>query len=62
MCGMVARQNCPRLRDFALELQAKGKAKLQAIVAVMRKLAHAIYAVLATKKPYDPLKIRPMRA
>ena len=59
MCGMVARRHSPELKDFALSLVARGKAKMQAIVAIMRKLAHAIYAILTTRKPYDSKKLCP---
>jgi transposase len=59
MCGMVARQYCPHLKAFALKLLASGKAKKQAIVAVMRKLTHAIFAVLTTRQNYDGAKLCP---
>ena len=59
MCGMVARRFCPHLKAFALKLVASGKAKKQAIVAVMRKLTHAIYAVLTNRETYDGAKLCP---
>lgn len=52
MAAMVARRFCPFLRAFALKLVAAGKTKKQAIVAVMRKLAHGIFAVLTKNQTY----------
>lgn len=57
MCAMVARQYSPHLKAFALKLIAAGKTKKQAIVAIMRKLTHAIYAILTTRQPYDGEKL-----
>ncbi len=57
MCGMVARRHDPHLKAFALRLVAAGKTKKQAIIAVMRKLTHAIYAILTTRQPYDGEKL-----
>lgn len=57
MSGMVARRTCPHLKAFALGLVARGKTKKQAIVAVMRKLTHAIYAILTTKQTYQGEKL-----
>jgi transposase len=57
MAGLVARRNCPHLKAFALGLVARGKAKKQAIIAVARKLAHAIFAVLTRRQPYDGAKL-----
>jgi transposase len=53
MCALVARRFCPHLKAFADRLAERGKAKKQVIVAVMRKLAHAIFAVLSTRMPYN---------
>jgi transposase len=57
MAGLVARRCCPHLKAFALSLVARGKAKKQAIVAVARKLTHAIFAVLMSKEPYSGEKL-----
>lgn len=57
MNGMVARRHCPYLKAFALKLVAKGKTKKQAIVAVMRKLTHAIFAVLTRREFYNGEKL-----
>jgi hypothetical protein len=54
--------------DLALTLQAhrqveisvinpRGKARLQAVVAVMRKLLHALFAMFCTNQPYDGSKL-----
>lgn len=57
MCGMVARRYCPHLKAFALKLIAAGKTRMQAIVAIMRKLTHAVYAILTTRQPYQGEKL-----
>ncbi len=57
MPALVARRVCPHLRPFADRLIARGKAKKQAIVAVMRKLSHAIWAVLVFRQPYNGAKL-----
>lgn len=59
MCGMVARLYCPHLKAFALRLVAAGKARKQAIIAIMRKLTHAIFAILTTRQPYNGEKLCP---
>lgn len=40
------------LSDFAAKLKTKGKAKMSAIIAVMRKLVHIIYGVLKSGERY----------
>lgn len=59
MAAIVARQRCLPLAEFANKLVKRGKTKKQAIVAVMRKLAHAIFAILSYKTPFDPNKMKP---
>ena len=59
MCALVARRFCPHLRAFGDRLAERGKAKKQVIVAVMRKLTHAIHAVLTTRLPYNGEKLCP---
>lgn len=54
MPGMVASRYNPLLRPFALRLAATGMAKKAVIGAVMHKLAHFIYGVIKTNKPFDP--------
>lgn len=48
----------PNVRAFYEQLLAAGKCKLQAIVAVMRKLLHAIYGMLKTDSDFDGEKFR----
>ena len=51
--AMVARRFDPGLKTFADRLIANGKTKLQAILAVERKLFHGIHAMFRTDKPWD---------
>jgi transposase len=53
MPALVAVQHDPYLRGFYELLIARGKAKMQALVAVMRKLLHAIFGIFRTGLPYD---------
>ena len=48
MPALVAVQHEPRVTAFFEQLVARGKKPLQAYVAVMRKLLHAIYGMFAT--------------
>ena len=57
MPALVARHHDPYLRAFADRLQAKGKAPLQVIVAVMRKLLVGLYGMLKNQQPYDGKKL-----
>jgi len=49
----------PHMKAFYDALQTRHKTKLQAIVAVARKLLHAIYGVFKTRTPYDGCKLFP---
>jgi transposase len=49
----------PHLKAFYELLQARHKTKLQALIAVARKLLHAIYGIFRTGKPYDGQKLFP---
>lgn len=53
MPALVAVQFDPHLRAFYQRLLAKGKSKLQALVAVMRKLLHAIFGMFKHRQAYD---------
>jgi transposase len=53
MPAMVAGRHNPILRDFAARLLATGMAKKAVVGAVMHKLAHLIYGVIRTGKPFD---------
>jgi transposase len=58
MPALVAVRRNPAVQRFAVELTAKGKAPLQVLVAVMRKLLHAIYGMLKTNTDFDGEKFR----
>ena len=57
MPALVAVQHDPHLRAFYLRLLARGKFKMQALVAVMRKLLHAFHGMFKTHQPYDGAKL-----
>jgi len=57
MPALVAVQHDPYLGGFYQHLLAEGKLKMQALVAVMRKLLHAIHAMFKTHQPYDGSKL-----
>lgn len=56
MPAWVAVQTEPRVTAFYQKLIAAGKKPMQAIVAVMRKLLHAIWGVLQSKTAWQPDK------
>lgn len=58
MPALVAVQHEPHVRAFYEQLLTKGKSKLQALVAVMRKLLHAIFGMLKTHTDFDGAKFR----
>jgi len=49
----------PHLKAFYEALLARHKSKLQALIAVARKLLHAIYGILKSRTPYDGRKLFP---
>jgi len=57
MPALVATRHEPHLRGFYHHLLERGKAKLQALVAVMRKLLHAIFGMFKHDTPYDGSKL-----
>lgn len=57
MPALVASQHEPHLAAFYQKLLARGKAKLQALVALMRKLLHAIYGMFKHHQTFDGSKI-----
>ncbi len=57
MPALVAVRHEPHLRAFYQHLLAQGKCKMQALVAAMRKLLHAVYAMLKHRQPYDGAKL-----
>ena len=59
MPALVAVRHDPHLRGFYQRLCANGKAPLQALAAVMRKLLHAFHAMLRLDQPYDGSRLCP---
>jgi transposase len=57
MPALVAIRHQPHLRAFYRHLRAQGKLKMVALVAVMRKLLHAIYGMFKHQKPFDGSKV-----
>jgi transposase len=56
MPALVAVQNNPHVRAFFAKLVGRGKTPLQAYVAVMRKLLHAIYGMFTTRTTFVAAK------
>ncbi len=61
MPALVASVREPHLRAFYLHLLERGKTKMQALVAVMRKLLHAIFGMFKHRQPFDGAKLYPLR-
>jgi hypothetical protein len=59
---MVASQHEPRVRAFYQKLIGRGKKPMQALVAVMRKLLHAIHGMFQHDANFDGTKFFPERA
>ena len=57
MPALVASRVEPHLRGFYEHLLARGKSKRQALVAVARKLLHAIYGMFRSQRPYDGTRV-----
>jgi transposase len=57
MPALVALRHEPHLRAFYQRLVARGKAKMVALVAVMRKLLHAIFGMFKHRQPFDGAKL-----
>lgn len=57
MPALVAVQHQPHLRAYYEHLQARGKTKLQALVATMRKLLHAIFGMFKHDQLFDGRKV-----
>lgn len=56
MPALVAVQHDPHLGAFYEKLQARRKTKLQALVAVMRKLLHVIFGLFKHRQEYQGQK------
>jgi len=59
MPALVGTRCDPYFRAFYLELKGRGKASLQALMAVARKMLHAIFGIFKTNTPYDGAKLFP---
>jgi transposase len=59
MPALVAVQHDLHIKAFYELLQSRHKAKLQALIAVARKLLHAIYGIFRSLTPYDGRKLFP---
>ena len=57
MPAMSAVRYDPRAKAFSLALQRRGKKKMQAVGAVMRKYLTGIWACLKTDQPFDSAKL-----
>jgi transposase len=57
MPALVAVQHQPQVRAYYEHLLARGKTKMQALVATMRKLLHAIYGMFKHDQLFDGLKV-----
>jgi len=56
--AIVAMRHNPLLKAFSDRLLGRGKVKMQAISAVMRKLLHMAFGILKSQKPFDPYPSR----
>jgi transposase len=61
MPALVAVRREPHFRAYYEHLLARGKTKMQALVAVMRKLLHAIYGMFRLQLPFDGSKVYQLR-
>jgi transposase len=59
MSALTAAHQEPYLSAFYQRLLAAGKEKMQALVAVMRKLLHAIVGMFRNDQPYDGARLCP---
>ena len=62
MPALVALQHEPHLRAFYHRLVSRGKARMQAVIAVMRKLLHGMFAMFRSNQSYDGAKLCGMPA
>jgi transposase len=57
MPALVACRYQPQVREFYERLVKRGKKKRQALLAVARKLLHAIYGMFRTLQPFDGTRL-----
>jgi transposase len=55
--ALTAIRWCEPIRNWAQQLQARGKTKMQVVGAVMHKLIRIVYGVLKSGQPFDPQKL-----
>jgi transposase len=60
MPALVAAQRQPHLRAFYRRLLGRGKTKMQSLVAVMRKLLHAIFGMFRSGRPFNGAVLVPL--
>jgi transposase len=53
MAAIVATQHNPHIKALYQRLQDRGKTKMSALGAAMRKLVHLCFGVLKTRLPYQ---------
>lgn len=58
MPSLVALRHNPLVKTFADRLLANGSAKMAVVGAVMHKLAHLLYGVIHTGKPFNPAHVQ----
>jgi len=54
MAAVVATRHNPHVKSVYDRLLARGKSKMSALGAAMRKLVHLCFGVIKTRKPYQP--------
>lgn len=59
MPALVGAHRDPHLKAFYLSLVERRKAKLQALIAVARKMLHAIYGMFRSNSSYDGARLFP---
>lgn len=60
MPALVSVRCDPHLRAFYQLLLQRQKTKLQALIAVVRKMLHGIYGMLRSRSPYDGSRLFPL--
>ncbi len=54
MAAIVATTYNPHVRAVYERMLARGKSKMSALGAAMRKLVHLCFGVIKTQRPYEP--------
>lgn len=54
MAAIVAARYNPHVRDVYERMLARGKSKMSALGAAMRKLVHLCFGAIKTQRPYEP--------